>query len=89
MGARLAGAGGRQQPWGAEQEARLLRATWDQPYWLGQKVELAWISRSGRVGAVWEHFPEQDFAQWKKNKGGGGGMGGGGEDRGSPLRFTR
>lgn len=39
-----------------------------QPYWLGQKVELSWISRSGRVGAVWEHSAEQDFAGWKGEK---------------------
>uniref|UniRef100_A0A8C8AZW8 RBBP8 N-terminal like n=1 Tax=Otus sunia TaxID=257818 RepID=A0A8C8AZW8_9STRI len=68
MGARFARAGGRQQPWGAERGARLLRAARYRPYWLGQKVELTWISWSGRVRAVWEHSPEQDFAWWKKKK---------------------
>lgn len=45
-----------------------LRAAWYQPYWLSWKVELAWISWSGRVGAVWERSAEQDFAQWRKKK---------------------
>lgn len=60
--------GGKQQPWGSEWEARLLGAAQYQPYWLGQKVELAWISWSGRVRVVWEHSPEQDFSLWKKKK---------------------
>ena len=68
MGTQFAREGGRQQPWGAEREARLLGAAWYQPYWLGQKVELAWISLSGRVGAVWEHSLEQGCALWKKKK---------------------